>query len=262
MQYRVEELAAAGGVKVDTVRFYQGKGLIPPPERRGRSAIYSEQHLMRIRQIRTLLGRGFSLAQIERLPGPGEAPPGELASEQSEAALLAALAHASASERALTRTELAAEAGVPDELIAAALKAGLLEPSLVGGESRFSIADAEMLRSGLALVGAGIPLAELLALATRYADDVRRLCEQGIDLFDDHIRKVAGRDEDPEVVARSFQVLTPKVTRLVALHFQRTLVNRAVERLRSKGEGPALERALEAVTALPAAPMIDGETNR
>jgi hypothetical protein len=35
--YRVEELAAATGVGVDTIRFYQGRGLLDAPERRGRS---------------------------------------------------------------------------------------------------------------------------------------------------------------------------------------------------------------------------------
>jgi hypothetical protein len=51
------------------------------------------------------------------------------------------------------------------------------------------------------------------------------------------------------VVAAAFRELLPQVTRLVGLHFQRTLVNRAIERLRAKGEGPALEQALAAVEA-------------
>ena len=72
MQYRVEELAAACGIKVFTVRFYQGRGLIPAPARRGRAAIYGPAHLVRIRQIRSLLEQGFSLAQIQLLPAPDE----------------------------------------------------------------------------------------------------------------------------------------------------------------------------------------------
>ncbi len=67
MEYRVGELAEAAGIGVDTVRFYQSRGLIPPPVRRGRFAIYSADHLDRVRRIRTLLDAGFSLAQIRRL---------------------------------------------------------------------------------------------------------------------------------------------------------------------------------------------------
>ena len=35
MEYRVAQLAEAAGVGIDTVRFYQSRGLIPAPARRG-----------------------------------------------------------------------------------------------------------------------------------------------------------------------------------------------------------------------------------
>ena len=40
MQYRVEELARAAGVSVDTIRFYQARRLLPAPRRAGRRAVY------------------------------------------------------------------------------------------------------------------------------------------------------------------------------------------------------------------------------
>ncbi len=258
MQYRVEELAAACAIKVDTVRFYQGRGLIPAPARRGRAAIYGPTHLARIRQIRSLLKQGFSLAQIQRLPAPDEGGAGSSAAapdnlggseqpEESEQALFAALAQERAGERSMSRAELAAEAGIPEDLIAAAESAGLLEPTRRDGEERFSSADLEMLSSGLAVLGTGLPLAEFLDLAAVHDRHIRELSEAGIDLFDDHVRKVASDTDDPEVVAKAFRALLPQLTRLVALHFQRTLINRAHERLHAKGEGPALERALAEV---------------
>ena len=36
MDYRVEALAAAAGISVDTLRFYQARGLLPSPRRVGR----------------------------------------------------------------------------------------------------------------------------------------------------------------------------------------------------------------------------------
>lgn len=249
MDYRVEELAAAAGVKIDTIRFYQQRGLIESPERRGRSAIYDDGHLARIRQIRSLLEQGFSLAQIGKLPAPGSDDERVGVLSSSEANLLAAVAEESVREAPLTRAQLVAEAGIPDALIGAAQKAGLLEPTRIQGEDHYSPADVEMLRSGLALIGAGFPLGATLELATRHASYIGSLCDAGIDLFDDHIRKVSGNDDDPEAVASAFQELLPKVTRLVAHHFQQTLINRAIDRLRAKGEGPALEVALAAVAA-------------
>ena len=52
MRYRVDQLAASCDVSVDTVRFYQSRGLVPQPEREGRLAWYGEEHADRIRRIR------------------------------------------------------------------------------------------------------------------------------------------------------------------------------------------------------------------
>ncbi len=241
MEYRVETLAAAAGVRVDTVRFYQSRGLLPKPGRRGRLAIYDADHLQRLRRIRSLLEQGFSLAQIGRVMQGGE--PGG-----STDPVLAALAEEVGAARTYTRAELAAEVGIPEALIQAVEAAGLGEPLEIGGEPRFVEADLEMAKAALAVLGAGFPLDALLGLSTRHANHVREVADAAIDLFDDHIRKDAAGGE---VIAQAFRSLLPQITRLVALHFQRTLVNRALERLStSEGEDKVnLERALEATRA-------------
>jgi hypothetical protein len=83
----------------------------------------------------------------------------------------------------------------------------------------------------------------LLELSTRHAQNVQSACDAAIDLFDDSIRK---RGADDESVSRIFRELLPQVTRLVALHFQRTLVTRALDRFRDKKEHGALAEALAA----------------
>jgi DNA-binding transcriptional MerR regulator len=67
MRYRVDELAARCGISVDTVRFYQTKGLLPPPERKSRVAWYTTEHLERLRKIRDLKRKSFTLNSIRRL---------------------------------------------------------------------------------------------------------------------------------------------------------------------------------------------------
>lgn len=238
MEYRVEELAAAAGIRVDTIRFYQGRGLLAPPRREGRVAVYDDDHLARLRRIRDLQHRGFTLAQIRKVlaePDPSEAAP-----------LLAALARERVGGRTLTRAELAAEAGVPEVLLRAAENAGLVEPLVVNGEERFGEADLEMARAGLALLEAGFPLQTLLGHAVSHAGHVQELCDAAIDLFDDHVRKSGPAADDTEAITAVFRALLPQVTRLVAVHFQRTLVNRALNRLRGRGERDALEAALAA----------------
>jgi hypothetical protein len=165
----------------------------------------------------------------------------------AETELLEALARESVGERTLSRAELAAESGVPEAILAAARSAGLLEPLQVAGEERYSGADLEMARAGLAILEAGLPLDELLNLAVRHARGVCEISEAGIDLFDDYIRKAPSHAGDAQDISDAFRSVLPQVTRLVALHFQRTLVNRAIERMRAKGGGAALESAIAAV---------------
>lgn len=74
MQYRIDQLAAASGVRAETIRFYQGKKLLPGPRRVGRIAVYDDAHLERIARIRELLDQGLTLALIKRvLDGETEA---------------------------------------------------------------------------------------------------------------------------------------------------------------------------------------------
>ena len=67
MEMRVEQLSVRAGVPVDTVRYYQSKGLLTPPRREGRVAWYDDSHLERLARIRALQQRGFTLATIVRL---------------------------------------------------------------------------------------------------------------------------------------------------------------------------------------------------
>lgn len=63
----IEQLAHESGVAFTTIRLYQHRGLLPPPERRGRVGYYDDTHLARLRLIGELSERGFSLAAINEL---------------------------------------------------------------------------------------------------------------------------------------------------------------------------------------------------
>jgi MerR family mercuric resistance operon transcriptional regulator len=65
---RISDLARAGGVGVETVRFYQRKGLLAVP--RGDAPAgrhYDEEDLRRLRYIRQAQTAGFTLAEIAEL---------------------------------------------------------------------------------------------------------------------------------------------------------------------------------------------------
>ena len=71
----IGKFAAAEGVGVETVRFYQRRGLLALPERRGPGGFreYSEADRWRLAFIRRARQLGFSLGEIGDLLGPAEA---------------------------------------------------------------------------------------------------------------------------------------------------------------------------------------------
>jgi DNA-binding transcriptional MerR regulator len=70
----IGKLAAAGGVSVETVRFYQRRGLLAEPERRGSGyREYSDADQSRLEFIRRARQLGFTLGEIADLLGPVQA---------------------------------------------------------------------------------------------------------------------------------------------------------------------------------------------
>ena len=60
-------LAAAGGVGVETIRFYQRKGLLDTPPRDGSIRRYGSEDVRRLRFIRQAQAAGFTLEEIREL---------------------------------------------------------------------------------------------------------------------------------------------------------------------------------------------------
>jgi MerR family mercuric resistance operon transcriptional regulator len=63
----IGKLAAAGGVGVETVRFYQRRGLLAEPERAGGIRRYGPDDVRRLRFIRSAQTAGFTLEEIREL---------------------------------------------------------------------------------------------------------------------------------------------------------------------------------------------------
>ncbi len=62
------QLAAQAKVNVETIRFYERKGLLPPPQRSaGGYRQYSENDLKRLQFILTAKRHGFTLEEIKEL---------------------------------------------------------------------------------------------------------------------------------------------------------------------------------------------------
>ena len=63
----IGKLAAAGGVGVETIRFYQRRGLLGTPTREGGIRRYGSDDVRRLRFVRQAQAAGFTLDEIGEL---------------------------------------------------------------------------------------------------------------------------------------------------------------------------------------------------
>ena len=269
MEMRVEQLSAQAEVSVDTIRYYQSKGLLAPPRREGRIAWYGEDHLERLTRIRTLQQRGFTLATIARLVS------GEL--DAADEALLGQLSGLSPStdttptdgptvpagpgdatdQTTYTLDELASATEMPLALLKALEAEGLLIPTRVAGQPRYTDEDRAASQAGLRLLEWGIPLTDLLDLARRHNEATEATARQAVEMFARHIREplragvrpdalshpdhatgpLASPTGDPAVdgLLQAYGELLPAVNTLVGHHFTRTLVRVALDHVEQEG---------------------------
>jgi DNA-binding transcriptional MerR regulator len=244
VRYRVEQLAAACDVSVDTVRYYQTLGLLPLPAREGRVAWYGAEHAERIREVRALQRKGLTLAAIRRVVQ------GELGPADADLAAAVAAARGTDDGAQLTLEEFADRSGVPASLIQAVEREGIRLGRPVDGEERYTAADIELVRTALRLLEFGLPLGDLLALARDADAAMRGLADRAVELFDERVRKpirdTAGSDRQAaEQMVEAFGELLPAVTALVSHHFRRVLLEAAETHIEQVGDGDEARAGIE-----------------
>ena len=230
MEYRIEQLARTAGVAVDTIRFYQGKGLLEAPRREGRVTWYGESHVERLKRIRELQQQGFTLTVIQRFLA------GEL--EDSDEALVAAVTRPAA-PLTLTRSELAERSGVAEPLLASLEQAGLLVPIAGREDPLYPADDLHAIAAGMKLIAAGVPIGALMELGREHALAVDRTARKAVDLFDRYVReRIQSEGGATEAAERrlleTFNDLLEASGTLVRHHFERTLLRAAREHIEKR----------------------------
>jgi DNA-binding transcriptional MerR regulator len=231
----IDELARRAGMTVRNVRAYQSRGLLPPPEVRGRTGFYGGEHLARIELIRELQTEGFNLEAIRRLL--------DSAGGSSDELLRFTRAVRAPFEDEMPQVvdaeELARRWGGADpKRLARAEKLGILRPL---GDGRFEESSPRLGRAGAELAALGVPAdaaLDLTATLRRHADGVARAF---VDLFIEQIWRPfeeAGRPEErwPEV-REAIERLRPLASEALVSMFQLAMSD-AVE----KAFGREIER--------------------
>jgi DNA-binding transcriptional MerR regulator len=239
----IDALAQRTGMTVRNIRAYQSRGLLPPPEVRGRTGYYGAEHEARIELVRELQADGFNLEAIKRLLEAG--------GEGSSAGLLSftrAIHEPFLDEepQILAGDDLALAVGTSadPELLRRAIKAGLVAEV---GDGSFELRSPQLARAGAELAALGIPVEaglDVVFRLRRHADGVARAF---VELFIEQVWKPfdeAGRPPErwPEIVD-ALERLRPLAAESLLAVFKLTMTDavdrafgREMERVRREAE--------------------------
>jgi len=185
-EFTIDEIAREADTTVRNVRAYQDRGLLPPPERRGRSGIYTDVHLARLRIIGQLLKRGFTLANIRDLITAWEE-----GRDLNDILGLEVVVTSPWSEEApsyISYDDMLEDFGqsLTQEALLKAVDLGYIIPE----GNRLRVPSPRILNAGRELAAAGIPLEALLEQVSAVRIEVARIADGFIGLVEKQLLDV------------------------------------------------------------------------
>jgi DNA-binding transcriptional MerR regulator len=232
--YTVDELAFATGVSSRTIRFYQFKGVLPGPARRGRVACYDDRHVERLRLIGELKDRGLSLRAVRHLLRP----------DSEDARLLSGCVGLGENldkpwsddrPRTVGQNELGElVGGRPPGIIASLVQLGVIAREQTGAAPSYRISSPGLLRVTLALQESGVDI----ETAVRAGDILRRrlgkAAHELVDYFSKRAGRGFGRSTRPEDIGAALNALRPLAGEAAHLIFARQ-IERAIRERSASG---------------------------
>jgi DNA-binding transcriptional MerR regulator len=240
----IDELARRTRMTARNIRAHQSRGLLPPPEVRGRTGYYRREHLDRLELIKELQADGFNLEAIRKLIAGAKGSTSEVL--RFTRALRAPFEEEE--PEIVEGTDLAKrfagneETGPDPALLARAIELGVLRHL---GEGRFEVRSPRLSRAGAELVSLGIPTARGLDVVEDLRRNADGVAQAFVELFVDEIWNPfveAGRPEErwPDVLD-ALERLRPLATDALVGVFQILMTERVEERFGQVLEGMAGE---------------------
>jgi len=229
VRYTIDQLAQVTGMTVRNIRAHQSRGLLPPPEVRGRTGFYGPEHVARIQLIVEMQADGFNLGAIARLLE--STAPGTATSTLSFTHALREPWEAEATE-ILDAEELATRSGADSAdpaLLRRSEELGLITPL---GDGRYEVLSPALIRAGEALASLGIPIEAGLDVQQQLARHAEGMARAFVRMFVETVWEpfeAAGKPEaDWPRVQEALEKLRPLAGEAVIATF-RMVMGRAVD---------------------------------
>jgi DNA-binding transcriptional MerR regulator len=239
-EYRIDDLARAAGTTVRNVRVYQDRGLLPPPRREGRTGVYGEPHLARLRLIASLLDKGYTFAHIAEFLEAWQR--GRNLTDLLGLEEVLTTPWSDEVDDYITAEQLQELFG---EVSAADLETALAQELVVQDGDRFRVPSPRLLHAGSELVQVGIPLAVVLGLSAQLARDMEASAARLVGAVADHVVVPAAQSYDASLaeIGEVINRLKPLAQLAVDAHLARAMelqVRATVQaHMQSVADGPA-----------------------
>ena len=230
MDLTVDELAERAGMTVRTLRFYTGRGLIPPPRMQGRVGWYGADHLARLELVRELQAHGFTLAAIERYLArvPVDATPQDIALHRT---LLAPWAPDL--PEIVDLAELQRRAGRPldDAAVDVLVALGVVEPT--SDDDVFRLAPAH-LGLGVEMLELGLPVEAAAAAHRLFSAHGRALAQELTELFRSQVWPLLRESAEPERIQQVVERFKPVTVQALVLAYEQAVDEAKRETIRRR----------------------------
>jgi DNA-binding transcriptional MerR regulator len=241
--FTIDELAVLSGVPSRTIRFYQSKGTLPAPERRGRVAYYSLEHVERLRVIAELQDRGLRLDAIrDALAEVGRG--GEPLSLQAWLGMGDELQAPWSDDHPVvfSEAELLDRVGNRPGMLAELRRLNFIERQGNSRPATYVVPSAVLLGIGLELGHAGID--PLVAFEASEIMRLRlgRLVDELVAFFADRTGEGFGGSGEPEEIAASVDALRRQSLRAVQVIFAHEIERSLRELVERGGAMPQARR--------------------
>ena len=236
----IDELAQRVGMTVRNVRAHQSRGLLPPPEVKGRTGYYTEDHVARLELIKDMQADGFNLRAIRHALDalPEGAGPEALAFRRRVVA-----PWSEEEPEIVTRAALVSLMGASDDaLLADAERLGIVR-SL--DADRVELPAPSLIRAGAAVVSLGIPVEDVVRLQRELNRHVGAVAKAFVRLYVEHVWHPFVTKGQPEemwpAVKEALDALQPLAGDALLATFRLLMDNAVADAVGTELAGPTVK---------------------
>jgi DNA-binding transcriptional MerR regulator len=229
----IDELSARSGVSSRNIRYYQTRGLLPPPEVSGRLGYYDRRHLERLALIQELQAEGLNLQAIGWLLSGGATVETEELRRLKRALLDEWVVETPIEVDAVEVAEAYGAQDLAGEDAERAVELGLFGPADDPAKVRVRL--PSVLAAGRELTEMGVPVARQLEVLERMRAHAAAVAESYVDMFDEVVLAewdARGRPADEwQRVRESLERIRPLAGDALLTVFHQVMADAVAERI-------------------------------